>query len=57
MGHGLRQARYVGRAKQRLQALWTAASVNLNRLFALAHGDVQRLISALATTPPPPDPA
>ena len=57
MGRGLRQARYIGRAKQRLQALWTAASVNLKRLFALAHGDVHRLVVALATAPPPLDPA
>jgi transposase len=48
MGHGLRQARYVGRGKKRLQALWTAAAVNLKRLFKLAKGDTERLIRALA---------
>jgi Transposase DDE domain/Transposase domain (DUF772) len=47
MGHGLRQARYVGRAKKRLQALWTAAAVNLKRLFKLAKGDPERLVGAL----------
>jgi hypothetical protein len=47
MGHGLRQARYVGRAKQRFQALWTAAGVNLRRLFALSVGDTNRLAVAL----------
>jgi transposase len=48
MGHGLRQARYVGRPKKRLQALWTAAIVNLKRLFKLAKGDLGRLVEALA---------
>ncbi len=50
MGHGLRQARYVGRAKKRLQALWTAAVVNLKRLFKLAKGDTERLVGALNRT-------
>ncbi|MCL5958977.1 MAG: transposase [Chloroflexi bacterium] len=45
--HGLRQARYVGRKKKRLQALWTAALVNLKRLFKLFGGDVQRVRAAL----------
>ena len=45
--HGLRQARYVGRRKKRLQALWTAALVNLKRLFNLFGGDVQRVRAAL----------
>lgn len=31
--HGMRQARYIGRAKVRLQLAWTAAMVNLKRLF------------------------
>lgn len=48
MEHGLRQARYVGRAKKRLQALWTAAVVNLKRLFKLAKGDTERLVGALS---------
>jgi len=46
--HGLRQARYIGRKKKRLQALWTAAVVNLKRLFKLAKGDSARLVGALA---------
>lgn len=33
--HGLRRARYVGRAKTKFQALWTAAAVNCKRLFKL----------------------
>jgi transposase len=45
--HGLRQARYIGRKKKRLQALWTAAVVNLKRLFKLAKGDTARLAEAL----------
>lgn len=45
--HGLRQARYVGRKKKRLQALWTAALVNLKRLFKLFGGDVQKVRAAL----------
>ena len=48
MGHGLRQARYVGRPKKRLQALWTAAMVNLKRLFKLAKDDLGRLVEALS---------
>ncbi len=46
--HGLRQARYIGRKKKRLQALWTAAVVNLKRLFKLAKGDTQRIRGALS---------
>ena len=48
VAHGLRQARYVGRAKKRLQALWTAALVNLKRLFKLAKGETARVAGALA---------
>jgi transposase len=33
--HGLRHTRYVGQAKRRLLRLWTAAVVNLKRLFRL----------------------
>jgi len=33
--HGMRKSRYVGKRKTRLQALWTAAMVNLKRLFKL----------------------
>jgi transposase len=47
VGHGLRQARYIGRKKKRLQALWTAAVVNLKRLFKLAKGERMRLVQAL----------
>jgi transposase len=37
--HGFRLARYFGQAKVKLQALWVAAAVNLQRLMALmAHG-------------------
>jgi len=49
MEHGLRQARYVGRKKKRLQALWTTAAVNLKRLFKLAKGDATRIKVALGT--------
>jgi len=31
--HGLRKTRYIGRRKSRLQALFTAAAVNLKRIF------------------------
>lgn len=41
--HGLRQARYMGREKKELQALWTGAVVNLKRLFKLVQGDMCRL--------------
>jgi hypothetical protein len=34
--HGLRDTRYLGPAKRRLKHLWTAAVVNLKRLFRLA---------------------
>ena len=36
VGHGLRETRYVGERKRQLQRLWTAAAVNLKRLFKLA---------------------
>jgi transposase len=51
MGQGLRQARYVGRKKQRLQALWTAAVVNLKRLFTLAQDDPTRVREGLLRQP------
>jgi Transposase DDE domain len=47
MGRGLRQARYLGREKQRLQALWTAAVVNLKRLFTLAKTTPRRVRDGL----------
>ncbi|MCK4419016.1 transposase, partial [Candidatus Aerophobetes bacterium] len=31
--HGLRKARYIGKRKSRLQALFTAAAVNLKKIF------------------------
>jgi hypothetical protein len=47
--HGLRRARYIGKAKVRLQAQWTGAAVNLQRLFALFQGDMTRMNQALST--------
>ena len=47
VGHGVRQARYIGREKKELQALWTGAAVNFKRLFKLAKGDVCRLREAI----------
>lgn len=40
VSHGLRNTRYVGKPKRRLQRLWLAAAVNLKRLFTLdqTHG-------------------
>ena len=49
--HGLRQTRYIGERKRRLQRLWTAAAVNLKRLFTLAqanNADLHAAIAALA---------
>lgn len=49
--HGLRQTRYIGERKRRLQRLWTAAGVNLKRLFTLAqanHIDLEAVIAAMA---------
>ena len=34
--HGLRDTRYLGQRKRQFQRLWTAAAVNLKRLFKLA---------------------
>lgn len=47
--HGLRQARYIGTAKDRLQAQWTGAAVNLRRLFTLFKGDTNHMRKVLAT--------
>ena len=47
--HGLRQGRYVGLAKNRLQAQWTGAGINLRRLFTLFKGDMGRMRQVLAT--------
>lgn len=54
MGRGLRQARYVGREKQRLQALWTAAIVNLKRLFTLTQTTPTRVRVELVGGAPMP---
>jgi transposase len=35
VAHGLRNTRYVGKAKRRLQRLWLAAAINLKRLGKL----------------------
>lgn len=51
MGQGLRQARDVGRSKQRLQALWTVAVVNLKRLFTLAANAIPRLRTGFVGRP------
>lgn len=44
--HGLRRTRYLGQAKRQLQRLWTAAAVNLKRLFTLIE-ETQRELCAL----------
>jgi transposase len=45
--HGLRQTRYVGERRRRLQRLWTAAAVNLRRLFTLSQANDVDLSAAL----------
>lgn len=45
--HGLRNTRYLGQAKRQLQRLWTAAVVNLKRLFRLAETQGADLRAAL----------
>lgn len=47
--HGLRRARYIGEAKVRLQAQWTGAAANLQRLFTLLEGDTRRMNEILST--------
>lgn len=50
--HGLRNTRYLGEKKRQLQRLWTAAVVNLKRLFKLAEaGNVD--LGALLGAPSP----
>ena len=44
----VRQARYIGTAKDRLQAQWSGAAVNLRRLFTLFKGDTNRMRQVLA---------
>ena len=36
VSHGLRKTRYLGISKRRLQRLWLATAVNLQRMFKLA---------------------
>jgi transposase len=45
--HGAKQARYIGTAKDLLQAQWTGAVVNLKRLFKLFHGETSRMRDVL----------
>lgn len=47
--HGLRHTRYIGDRKRHLQRLWTAAAVNLKRLFSLAETQNLDLRVALTT--------
>lgn len=52
--HGLRNTRYVGKQKRQFQRLWTAAAVNLKRLFTLAqerHVDIRSVFVALGSPP------
>lgn len=49
VGHGLRRARYLGRAKVRLQNYWIGAVVNLKRLFRLFQGELDPMRQVLAT--------
>jgi hypothetical protein len=48
VSHGLRLTRYIGERKRRLQRLWTAAAVNLKRLFTLAQANNVDLCAAIA---------
>lgn len=48
--HGIRQTRYLGHRKRQLQRLWTAAVVNLKRLFRLCqmrNQDLRQLLAGL----------
>ena len=48
--HGIRQTRYLGHRKRQLQRLWTAAVVNLKRLFRLCqmrNQDLRKLLAGL----------
>jgi hypothetical protein len=47
VSHGLRNTRYVGKPKRRLQQLWLATAVNLKRIFKLAEIRDQKLVSIL----------
>jgi hypothetical protein len=46
--HGLRNTRYLGQRKRQLQRLWTAAAVNLHRLFRLCENHNADLAALLA---------
>jgi hypothetical protein len=46
--HGSKRARYLGTVKDRLQAHWTGAGVNLKRLFKLFKGDMAWMRQILA---------
>ena len=48
VSHGLRNTRYVGKPKRRLQHLWLAAAVNLKRMFKLAEIRDQYLVAILS---------
>lgn len=50
--HGLRNTRYVGEKKRQLQRLWTAAAVNLKRLFKLAEAENVDLRAVLGAPSP-----
>jgi hypothetical protein len=47
--HGLRDSRYVGKPKRRLQHLWLSTAVNLKRMFKLA--EIRE--KSLKSIPPP----
>jgi len=51
--HGVRETRYLGHPKRQLQRLWTAAVVNLKRLFRLCELHHQDLHTLLADRQPP----
>ena len=54
VGHGLRDTRYLGQAKRQLPRLWTAAAVNLKRLFKLAETRTADLVSVFGRVNHPP---
>lgn len=51
--HGVRATRYLGHPKRQLQRLWTAAVVNLKRLFRLCELRHQDLHTLLTDCQPP----
>lgn len=51
--HGLRNTRYLGQRKRQLQRLWTAAAVNLHRLFQLCESRNTDLAELLAVRTQP----